>query len=81
MATTTRADEKTDDAQLQTREPGQLFEVLTEAPNGHRTVHRVNAPTLAAAQKLVADSLDEGVTVLGASAAGCGLGSGDSPNT
>ncbi|HEY6595942.1 MAG TPA: hypothetical protein VI011_17845 [Asanoa sp.] len=81
MATKAKTDEKPVDAQLQTRDAGPLFEVLAEAPNGHRTVYRVYADSLTAAQKQVADTLDDGVKVLGASAAGCGLGSGDSSTT
>ena len=56
------------------------FEVLTETPNGHRTVHRVRAKDQAAAEKAVADLLDvdapRGAVVVAAAPDGSGLGSG-----
>ncbi len=67
---------KQTDAQLDTATTGQVFEVLSEAPNGHRTVHRFRAKDRAAAEKQVADDLEQG-QVIGAAAAGTGLGSGD----
>lgn len=67
---------KQTDAQLDTATTGQVFEVLSEAPNGHRTVHRFRAKDRAAAEKQVADDLEQG-QVIGAAAAGGGLGSGD----
>ena len=66
----------TTDAQAETV-TGELYEILTEQPNGHRTVVRVRADSRTAAEKAVSDDLADGVRVLGASAAGCGLGSGD----
>jgi len=65
-----------DDPQTDTNATGQHFEVLTQAPNGHRTVHRVTAKDRGAAERAISDTLDDGVRVLGTAAAGCGLGSG-----
>ncbi len=75
MATTkqTKAEPPVPDLQVETT-AGETYEILTEHPNGHRTVHRVRASDRGAAEKAV--HLDEGVRVLGVSAAGCGLGSG-----
>jgi hypothetical protein len=56
---------------------GAPFEVLTEAPNGHRTVHRFRAASLADARSAVEAGLPHGSTVLDAAPAGSGLGSGD----
>ena len=68
---------KQQDPQVDLIPTGELFEVLTEAPNGHRTVHRFRAKDRAAAEKRVRDELDPGKTVVGAAVAGAGLGSGD----
>lgn len=54
----------------------ELFEVLTEASNGHRTVHRVRAKNRKAAETALGEMLDGGVGVLGTSPASRGLGSG-----
>jgi hypothetical protein len=51
------------------------YEVLTAASNGHRTVHRVQASSKAAAEKAV--TLDAGSQVVAADVAGRGIGSGD----
>jgi hypothetical protein len=67
-------DRPADDAQLETVPAEPLFEVLTEAPNGHRSVLRVNAKDKAAAKKAV--DVPEGVRVLEAAEAPSGLGSG-----
>jgi hypothetical protein len=64
------------DAQLEVAGGGEVFEVLSEAPNGHRTVRRVRAKDRAAAEKQVAADLAAG-QVIGTSVAGAGLGSGD----
>jgi hypothetical protein len=53
------------------------FEVLIEAPNGHRTIRRVDAADEAAAAQAVQQELDSGVEVVGLARAGQGLGSGD----
>lgn len=36
----------------------EVFEVLTRRPDGHETVHRVRAPSQAAAEKAVGQRLD-----------------------
>ncbi len=64
------------DPQLDTSSVGELHEVLTEGPTGHRTVHRFRAKDRASAEKLVGANLEAG-KVVGASVAGAGLGSGD----
>lgn len=71
-----RTAEPTPDPQTDTTSTGETFEVLTQAPNGHRTVHRTRAKDRSAAEQAISDTLDGGVRVLGVSAAGCGLGSG-----
>ncbi|WP_100498319.1 hypothetical protein [Geodermatophilus chilensis] len=76
MASRTKAPES-GDRQTQTDESGEVFEVLTEAPNGHRTVHRVRAKDRAAAVKAVTPDLADGTQVLGVAVGGAGLGSGD----
>ncbi|MFG2052678.1 hypothetical protein ACGFI9_01485 [Micromonospora sp. NPDC048930] len=53
----------------------QPYEVLVEAANGHRTVHRVQAADKAAAERAV--TVDDGDKVLDAAPAGSGVGSGD----
>jgi hypothetical protein len=55
----------------------ELYEVLTVAPSGFRTVHRLRAKDRGTAEAEVTESLVEGHSVLGAAKAGCGLGSGD----
>ena len=65
------------DATKKTDQPATLYEVLTEAANGHRTVHRVTAASETAAQCAVADTLEHGARVLGVAPPGRGLGSGD----
>lgn len=67
---------KQQDPQVDTAPAGELFEVLTEAPNGHRTVHRLRAKDRTTAEKQVSANLD-GRKVLGTAVAGAGLGSGD----
>jgi hypothetical protein len=62
------------DTQLETEPDEPLFEVLTEQPNGHRTVIRLRAKDRAAAEKTA--DVPEGVRVLGVAEAGTGLGSG-----
>jgi hypothetical protein len=52
--------EEPTDRQVETTERLEPFEVLTEAPNGHRTVARVRAVNQAAAEKAVADGLNDG---------------------
>ncbi len=64
------------DGQLEVAGAGEVFEVLTEAPNGHRTVHRFRAKDRATAEKQVSADLGAG-QVVGAAVAGAGLGSGD----
>jgi hypothetical protein len=64
------------DPQTVTEPAGELYEVLTELQNGHRTVTRVWADSRSAAEKTVTDELPEGVQVLGVALAGTGLGSG-----
>ncbi len=64
------------DPQVDTTTGGQLIEVLTEAPNGHRTVVRGYYKDRAAAEKQVSDNLESG-QIVGAAVAGAGLGSGD----
>jgi hypothetical protein len=65
------------DPQVQTTDERlELFEVLVEARNGHRSVHRVQAKDRSAAGKSVAETLDEGAVVVAAARAGLGLGSG-----
>lgn len=57
---------------------GQLWEVLTEGPTGHRTVHRLRAMTVDAAVQAVTDAdTDDELEVLDAGPAGHGLGSND----
>jgi hypothetical protein len=63
------------DRQLDVAGAGELFEVLTEASNGHRTVHRFRAKDRATAEKQVSD--EAAGRVIGAAVAGAGLGSGD----
>ena len=55
----------------------ELFEVLSRAPNGHRTVSWIRAEDEAAAIDVVEALLDPGGEVLDAAAAPAGLGSGD----
>ena len=52
------------------------YEVLIRAPNGHRTVRRVDAADEAAAVE-VQQELDSGIEVIGSARAGQDLGSGD----
>ena len=66
----------TTDAQVETSDPGELFEVLTEQPSEHRTVHRVRAKDRSAAEKAVREQVADELRVLGSAEAGCGLGSG-----
>ncbi len=62
----------------QTRtEPGDVWEVLSQQANGHRTVHRVRAAGRDEAERTVNDALDYGARLLGSALAGQGLGSGD----
>lgn len=56
---------------------GALYEVLTEASNGHRTVHRFRAGSVDDARSTVEADLPIGSTVLDAGPAGTGIGSGD----
>jgi hypothetical protein len=62
------------DAQLETGPAEPLFEVLTEQPNGHRTVIRLRAMARSAAEKTA--DVPDGARVLGVAEAGTGLGSG-----
>ncbi len=73
----TKQQQQQNDGQLEVAGAGEVFEVLTEAPNGHRTVHRFRAKDRATAEKQVRDDLDGGQQVVGAAVAGAGLGSGD----
>ncbi len=57
--------------------PGDVWEVLSQQANGHRTVHRVRAAGRDEAERTVNDALDGGAQVLGSALAGEGLGSGD----
>jgi hypothetical protein len=54
-----------------------LWEVLTEAPNGFRTVHRFRAADEAVARAAV--DVPDGGRVLATAPAGLGFGSGDRP--
>jgi len=56
---------------------GALYEVLTEAANGHRTIHRFRADSVEAARSAVQADLAAGSVVLDAVEAGTGLGSSD----
>jgi phage/plasmid primase-like uncharacterized protein len=56
---------------------GPLHEVLTEAANGHRTVHRFRAQSVEAARTAVEAELPAGSVILDADVAGNGLGSSD----
>ncbi|SFU04650.1 hypothetical protein SAMN05660657_05059 [Geodermatophilus amargosae] len=60
---------------------GDLYEVLAEQPNGHRTVHRLRAADRGAAERAVVGDLADGTRVLGVAVAGVGLGSGDRPRS
>jgi hypothetical protein len=68
--------EQPTDQQAETSEQLQRFEVLVEAPNGHRTVVRVQAKDQAATEKAVAETLAEGSLIVAAGPDGSGLGYG-----
>src|SRR5690349_10153665 len=63
----------THDPQLDTSSSAQLYEVLIEAPNGHRTVRRY----VASNADVAGSAVEAGFEVLGVAPAGAGLGSGD----
>ncbi len=78
MATKKQTVDAPTQADQQTRtEPGEVWEVLAQQANGHRTVHRVRASGRDDAERAVRDALDAGARLLGSALAGQGLGSGD----
>jgi hypothetical protein len=48
----------------QTQTGDRLYEVVTQLPNGHRTVHRLYAASQAAAVAYVEEHLDSGAVVV-----------------
>ncbi len=53
-------------------EAGHTFDVLTQHPDGPRRVHRVHGADREAAERGVADTLDQGETVIGSTMVGIG---------